>query len=120
MSQALPTPPSCGTHRKPGSATLRRIRSVSHRVAEGLCGDGGIRRNLETVRAALGEVESRTTAAMTEVAAGTKGEAIGVDEDSFYWVGVADPCDHATCYDMTLTCFSATFIWMFGPRSFRI
>ena len=48
--------------------------------------DEGIRRNLEKVRAELGEVEADASTAMVEVAVGAKGEAAGEDEDSFYWI----------------------------------
>lgn len=49
--------------------------------------DEGIRRNLAKVRAELGEVEAGKSTAMVEVAVvGAKGAAVGVDEDSFYWL----------------------------------
>ncbi len=50
--------------------------------------DAGIRRNLEKVRAELGEVEAgaRTTAMVEVSGGGAKGVAVGEDEDSFYWV----------------------------------
>ncbi len=50
--------------------------------------DEGIRRNLEKVRAELGEVEAgaRTTAMVELAVVGAKGAAVGEDEDSFYWI----------------------------------
>ncbi len=49
--------------------------------------DEGIQRNLEKVRAELGEVEAGKSTVMVEVAVtGAKGAMVGEDEDSFYWV----------------------------------
>ena len=49
--------------------------------------NAGIRCNLEKVKADLGEVETGVTGTFVEGPGEgkTKGEAVGVDEDSFYW-----------------------------------